>query len=180
MTSTLQARFSDLLQRHVHRLSIRWPRATGLCPFHQERTPSFSVHLEKGVWHCFGCDQSGGVKRFAELVGAPWASTRTESHAARAHRAALAAARDAYNRWQRAQLIVLTDEYRSLVTECEVAGIGYRAVHRCPNLYSDADCSYWTLRLSTLYDRLAVLEHDLDVLTYSKWEPGRFNWWQTE
>ncbi len=31
----------------------------GLCPFHAERTPSFSVSLERGRYHCFGCQKSG-------------------------------------------------------------------------------------------------------------------------
>src|SRR5262245_46786467 len=87
MTHTLQEHFSDLLQRHVHKLRIRWPRATGFCPFHREHTPSLSVNIEKGVFHCFGCGVSGGVKRFAELVGEPWGSTRSESRTAKAHRA---------------------------------------------------------------------------------------------
>lgn len=31
-----------------------------LCVFHQERTPSLSVNLDEGVFHCFGCDAKGG------------------------------------------------------------------------------------------------------------------------
>lgn len=36
----------------------------GKCPFHEERTPSFSVSQEKGVYHCFGCGKSGNVFNF--------------------------------------------------------------------------------------------------------------------
>jgi len=40
----------------------------GRCPFHADKTPSFSVSQEKGLFHCFGCGQSGDVIRFIELI----------------------------------------------------------------------------------------------------------------
>ncbi|HTZ10227.1 MAG TPA: DNA primase, partial [Acidimicrobiales bacterium] len=43
----------------------RW---VGLCPFHQEKTPSFSVNAELGVFHCFGCQRSGDAITFVRDV----------------------------------------------------------------------------------------------------------------
>src|SRR5258708_10189602 len=34
---------------------------SGLCPFHKEKSPSFSVHAVRQFYHCFGCQASGAV-----------------------------------------------------------------------------------------------------------------------
>jgi len=48
-------------------------RYQGLCPFHQEKTPSFSVHATKQFYYCFGCQAKGDVIRFVqELEGIPF------------------------------------------------------------------------------------------------------------
>ena len=53
----------DLIGRKVS-LQRRGREHTGLCPFHKEKTPSFTVNEEKGFYHCFGCGQHGDAISF--------------------------------------------------------------------------------------------------------------------
>jgi DNA primase len=55
----------------LRKMGISWK---GLCPFHQEKTPSFNVRAEPAVFHCFGCGEGGDVFKFVmlhERVGFP-------------------------------------------------------------------------------------------------------------
>lgn len=49
------------------KLRLQGRNYVGLCPFHQEKTPSFSVSPEKQLFYCFGCQAGGDVFRFLEL-----------------------------------------------------------------------------------------------------------------
>jgi len=53
----------DVISDYVT-LKKRGANFTGLCPFHHEKTPSFSVHQEKQIFKCFGCGASGNVFSF--------------------------------------------------------------------------------------------------------------------
>lgn len=43
-------------------------RYSGLCPFHNEKTPSFSISQEHQYFRCFGCDAKGDVFKFVEMI----------------------------------------------------------------------------------------------------------------
>ena len=53
----------DVVSEHIV-LKKRGRDYLGLCPFHNEKTPSFSVSQEKQVYHCFGCKAGGNTFRF--------------------------------------------------------------------------------------------------------------------
>lgn len=53
----------DLVSAYVQ-LKKRGKNYFGLCPFHQEKTPSFAVNEEKQIYHCFGCGAGGDVFKF--------------------------------------------------------------------------------------------------------------------
>lgn len=54
---------ADVVGRTV-RLSKKGHEHSGLCPFHKEKTPSFTVNEAKGFYHCFGCGAHGSVFDF--------------------------------------------------------------------------------------------------------------------
>jgi len=53
----------DVVNQYVD-LKRRGRNYFGLCPFHQEKTPSFSVAPDKGIYHCFGCGAGGNAINF--------------------------------------------------------------------------------------------------------------------
>ena len=61
-------RIEDVVGEHVTLKSGGAGSMKGLCPFHDERTPSFNVRPQLGLWHCFGCGEGGDVIAFVERI----------------------------------------------------------------------------------------------------------------
>ena len=57
----------DVVSRYVH-LKRSGSNYVGLCPFHSEKTPSFTVSSTKKLFHCFGCGVGGDVITFIMKV----------------------------------------------------------------------------------------------------------------
>ncbi len=57
------ARIEEVIQDFVH-MKKRGSNLVGLCPFHNEKTPSFSVSPTKGIYKCFGCGKAGSTVNF--------------------------------------------------------------------------------------------------------------------
>ncbi|EPY08851.1 DNA primase [Paenibacillus sp. E194] len=88
----------DIVGQYVH-LSKNGKYLKGLCPFHSEKTPSFTVTPEKQIFHCYGCGKSGTAIQFvmglegysypeaithlAELAGIPITWGSSDSYAER-------------------------------------------------------------------------------------------------
>ena len=58
---------AEIVGRYV-RLIRRGREFSGLCPFHQEKSPSFTISEEKGFYHCFGCNQHGNAVDFIMAI----------------------------------------------------------------------------------------------------------------
>ena len=58
----------DVVREHVTLRSAGPGSLKGLCPFHDEKTPSFNIRPAVGAWHCFGCGEGGDVISFIQKV----------------------------------------------------------------------------------------------------------------
>src|SRR3989344_1854542 len=56
---------AEVIGEYVH-LRRAGVNVKGLCPFHSEKTPSFMVNRDRGVWRCFGCGEGGDVFSFLQ------------------------------------------------------------------------------------------------------------------
>src|SRR4030042_2421418 len=57
------ASLEEVVGQYV-KLQVRGKNLVGLCPFHADTAPSFTVAPEKGIFHCFGCGAGGNVFSF--------------------------------------------------------------------------------------------------------------------
>ncbi len=108
---------SQLIGKQV-KLTRRGREFTGLCPFHHEKTPSFTINDDKGFYHCFGCGAHGDIVRYmtehekmpfmeaieylAHMAGLEVPKLTTESPEKRqAHQTSLSVMEDACQYFQR-------------------------------------------------------------------------------
>jgi len=75
----------DVISEHVTLKSAGGGSMKGLCPFHDERSPSFNVTPARGFWHCFGCGEGGDVISFVQKIDHLSFSEAVEHLAARAN-----------------------------------------------------------------------------------------------
>ena len=63
-----RSRIDEVVGEHVTLKSAGVGSLKGLCPFHDEKSPSFHVRPQVGLWHCFGCGKGGDVISFVQDV----------------------------------------------------------------------------------------------------------------
>ncbi|HQZ86447.1 MAG TPA: CHC2 zinc finger domain-containing protein, partial [Actinomycetota bacterium] len=65
-----RARIDEVVRETVELKPAGGGSYKGLCPFHEERSPSFQVSPAKGLWYCFGCGEGGDTIDFVRRVDA--------------------------------------------------------------------------------------------------------------
>ena len=63
-----RARIDDVVREYVSLKPAGGGSLKGLCPFHEERSPSFHVTPSRGMWYCFGCGEGGDVLSFLQKI----------------------------------------------------------------------------------------------------------------
>lgn len=58
----------EIISEYVSNMKQAGSNWKGLCPFHNEKTPSFMVSRDKQIWHCFGCGEGGDVISFVQKI----------------------------------------------------------------------------------------------------------------
>ncbi|HJB11220.1 MAG TPA: DNA primase [Candidatus Brachybacterium merdavium] len=63
-----RSRLDEIVAEHVTLRTAGIGSMKGLCPFHDEKTPSFHIRPQLGHWHCFGCGEGGDVISFVQKI----------------------------------------------------------------------------------------------------------------
>ena len=63
-----RAKIDDIVREYVTLKAAGGGSLKGLCPFHDERSPSFHVTPSRGMWYCFGCGEGGDVLSFVQKI----------------------------------------------------------------------------------------------------------------
>ena len=63
-----RARIDDVVREYVTLKPAGGGSMKGLCPFHDERSPSFHVTPSRGMWYCFGCGEGGDLLSFIQKI----------------------------------------------------------------------------------------------------------------
>ena len=152
-----RASIVDVVGEHV-RLKRKGQRLWGLCPFHNEKTPSFSVNEQRNLYHCFGCGESGNVYGFlmknqglsfpeavrllADKIGVHIPETNEDGAASarrRAQRELYFEATDLATRFYRASL--LSGRYQAPLDYLESRGIDAETAERFDLGFAPAEWS---------------------------------------
>jgi len=161
----------------------------GCCPFHQEKSPSFSVNVEKGKYYCFGCGAKGDaitwlrLKRglsfrdAAALVGKELPPRDGEARAT--ERALKEQLLSEHFLWWHRKLAETCDFAIDLSRERDIAEVAYRATEQHPDWFTDDERDYWAEFLSALYDAIPPAELDAERVTTMP-QHERWEWWQRE
>ena len=63
-----RARIDEVVEQYVSLRTAGGGSRKGLCPFHDEKTPSFTVTPARQYWYCFGCGRGGDVISFLQEI----------------------------------------------------------------------------------------------------------------
>jgi DNA primase len=98
----------EIIGEHVQLRNAGGGNLKGICPFHDEKSPSLSVSPSRGLYHCFGCSAGGDVIRFVQTIESLDFTEAVERLAARAGvqlRYVEGGSRPSGNHGQRARLV---------------------------------------------------------------------------
>jgi DNA primase len=123
---------TDVVSQYVKLTKRSGANLFGLCPFHSEKTPSFSVSPEKQIYHCFGCGKGGGVINFIMEVENLSYPDAVRFLAKRAHLEVPEDAPDE-NRHRRERMLELNREAARFFHDCLV-GSGGEAARQYVNM----------------------------------------------